>query len=610
MKKIYSSMLAFGVAFGATAQVAQQSVQQVKRNIQQQTVALEQPVSAPSVAATGDTISGLYYDMSDQNNWMLSNTSSPAYDWEFVSAIPTNLTDLNYDAALNSETPTEFALVNSDGQGTGTTQECILQLANPVDLSGFGSVNLVWTQYYRLFTGDAHYVEFSIDGGSNWVSTQVNGAASAAASDNPEYATLNISGAANAASVLIRFRYTGAWGLWWALDDVAFVEGASDDLILNKTFYGDVVGDWEYALTPVAQTVPVYLGAVVTNNGGNTATNVICTYDITMGATSVESGSFAIGSGTIASAATDTGWYDTGYTPSTIGEYVVSYSITSDATDQVPANNDASATFETSEFEWSHEREDLWDGQYGGYVVSATDQTALEYSQGSVFYPVVTADLSAIKVSFGAATSATVQTPIALSVEVHEIGASIQDIVNSEYQAVDISSTGWYTFILDDPISLAAGTGYILAVTTTGGTDVMALDGWGVDEDFGAANNGPFGTGGAVNWYNGWDYSSAIRGVFNPDITGIEENADVSGVTIYPNPTTDILNINFVSKENQNVTINVIGVDGALVFSENLTTKIGQASRTTVDFANLAKGIYMVQLVGSNSSLTQRVVVQ
>ena len=81
-------------------------------------------------------------------------------------------------------------------------------------------------------------------------------------------------------------------------------------------------------------------------------------------------------------------------------------------------------------------------------------------------------------------------------------------------------------------------------------------------------------------------------------------------VSIYPNPTSDNLNINFVSKENQNVTINVIGVDGALVFSENVTTKIGQASRTTVDFAKLAKGMYMVQLVGSNASLTQRVVVQ
>jgi len=84
----------------------------------------------------------------------------------------------------------------------------------------------------------------------------------------------------------------------------------------------------------------------------------------------------------------------------------------------------------------------------------------------------------------------------------------------------------------------------------------------------------------------------------------------VSGVSIYPNPTTDILNINFVSKEDQNVTINVIGIDGGLVFSDNLATKVGQASKTTVDFANLSKGMYLVQLVGSNSSLTQRVVVQ
>jgi hypothetical protein len=607
MKKIYASMLAFGAVFGASAQVAQQSVQLIKTKANNHTIALEQPVSTLSVAATGDTINGLYYDFSTPANWTFGNVGGTSGSWVIGTAVPSG--DFPISGIASTTAANGFALYDSD-LICGSADDAFVQLANPVDMTGQGSVVVTFQEYYRKFN-DVTSVDVSTDG-TNWTTYVVNAAVpNGVTTTNPAIVAVNISStAANQAQVWIRFRYMGACGYAWMVDDVAFVEGASDDLILDKTFYGDVVGDWEYALTPVAQTVPVYLGAVVTNNGGNTATNVICTYDITMGTTSVESGSFAIGSGTIASAATDTGWYDTGYTPSTIGEYVVSYSITSDATDQVPANNDASATFETSEFEWSHEREDLWDGQYGGYVVSATDQTALEYSQGSVFYPVVTADLSAIKVSFGAATSATVQTPIALSVEVHEIGASIQDIVNSEYQAVDISSTGWYTFILDDPISLAAGTGYILAVTTTGGTDVMALDGWGVDEDFGAANNGPFGTGGAVNWYNGWDYSSAIRGVFNPDITGIEENADVSGVTIYPNPTTDILNINFVSKENQNVTINVIGVDGALVFSENLTTKIGQASRTTVDFANLAKGIYMVQLVGSNSSLTQRVVVQ
>jgi len=48
MKKIYASMLAFGVVFGASAQVAMQSAQQVKTKANVNTIALEQPVSAPS----------------------------------------------------------------------------------------------------------------------------------------------------------------------------------------------------------------------------------------------------------------------------------------------------------------------------------------------------------------------------------------------------------------------------------------------------------------------------------------------------------------------------------------------------------------------------------
>jgi hypothetical protein len=100
-----------------------------------------------------------------------------------------------------------------------------------------------------------------------------------------------------------------------------------------------------------------------------------------------------------------------------------------------------------------------------------------------------------------------------------------------------------------------------------------------------------------------------IRANFDPSV-GIQENEDVASVSIYPNPTSDNVNINFVSKEDQDVTINVISVDGSLVFAKKLNTKVGQASRTSVDVSNLSSGIYMVQLMGANSSLTQRIVVQ
>jgi hypothetical protein len=148
MKKIYSSMLAFGVAFGATAQVAQQSVQQIKKTANHDnTVGLEQPVSTPSVAAAGDTITGLYYDFSTPANWSVSNTGTPSYDWEFVSAMPAGLVTFGWDATFDSGSGGDFVIVNSDGQGANGSQDCYVQLVNPVNLSAEVSVNVVWSQY-------------------------------------------------------------------------------------------------------------------------------------------------------------------------------------------------------------------------------------------------------------------------------------------------------------------------------------------------------------------------------------------------------------------------------------------------------------------------------
>ena len=606
MKKIYVSMIALVTSMGAVAQ-SLPTHQSYLSKTNNPVVASEQSTPSYSVAASGDTINGLYYDFSTPSNWVIGNEIGATYDWVIGTGVPSG--DFPIDGIESTTAANGFALYDSDL--FCATDNHYIQLADPVDLTGFGSVELKFQQYYRQFQGET-FVDVSTDGGTTWTAYQLNaGVATNDATVNPDFVRVNISGAvaANPSTVWIRFRYVGGCDYAWMVDDVAFVEGVGDDIAIDKVYYGDVINDWEYAITPVEQTVPVYLGVFVTNNGGNVATNVVCNYDITLDGNSVNSGSFVIGDGTLELAATDTGWYDTGYTPSTVGVYTVTYTVSSDATDALPDDNEATAVFETSEYEWSHEREELWDGQYGGYVVSATDQTLIEYSQGSVFYPVVSADLYAIKVSFGASTSASASTPLALTVEVHEIGANIQDIVDSEIQAVDISENGWQTFVLDDPLPLNAGTGYILSVTTPGGEDVMVLDGWGVDDDFATANYGPFGTGGAVNWYNGWGFSSAIRAVFDPTV-GVEENEDVSGVNIFPNPASDDLTVNFVSKEDQDLTVNVINSTGALIASEQVTTKAGQNSRLNFNVQELAAGIYMVQIQGLTSTLTKRVVVQ
>ena len=101
-----------------------------------------------------------------------------------------------------------------------------------------------------------------------------------------------------------------------------------------------------------------------------------------------------------------------------------------------------------------------------------------------------------------------------------------------------------------------------------------------------------------------------MRVNINPNVAGVEENTDVSGVYIYPNPANDVVNVGFVSKEDQDVTVNIIGANGALVSTQTVIGKAGQSNTVTFNTEALSSGIYMLQLVGVNSTLTQRVVVQ
>ncbi len=624
MKKVLPVVGLLFAAVGATAQL-QEGVSLPISNQYNLQMAGDAEQAKPVVStqngfsdrAVGDTIwSDSFADLS---NWTLGTTGAVGTAdslWEYTTDGPYGTFSGSWGDIQSTTVSDGWVMFDPDGNGssdpvtgapTGVEFDTYIMNTAPIDLSSYPVVAVTFQEFYKALASQT-YLEVSTDG-TSWTSYELHaGFAANDATAQNAVAYKDISAVAGGQpAVWVRLRYEG-YGYFWQVDDIALVEGVENDLELSQIFHGDVIGDWEYEITPLAQAQSKYLGVVVTNSGGTEQTNIVCEYDILLNGNSVNNGSFTVSS-TLASAVTDTGWFDTGFVPSEVGVYTIDCSVVGDQADATPANNTLQRVFEMSNYEWSHERQALWDGPYGGYVVSAQDQTLLEYSQGSIFVPVVDADLYAIKVSFGNSTTASSSVPLSLTLEVHTVGQNVQDIVDSEYQGVEITSRGWQTFILDDPISLIAGTSYILAVSTFGGDDVMTLNGWGVDADFGAVNYGAFGVGGAVNWFVGWDYSSAIRAVFDPAI-GIEENEDVSGVNIYPNPTNDNLNINFVSKEDQNVTINVIGVDGALVFSENLSTKVGQANKTTVDFTNLAKGIYMVQLVGSNSALTQRVVVQ
>lgn len=90
--------------------------------------------------------------------------------------------------------------------------------------------------------------------------------------------------------------------------------------------------------------------------------------------------------------------------------------------------------------------------------------------------------------------------------------------------------------------------------------------------------------------------SSAVVSVSVSACIGIEELA-IGGVSIYPNPTTDILNIDINSNLVDVAKVNVYDALGKLVISENLTSE-----RTTIRTSNLDTGVYFVKIISTNNT--------
>ena len=591
-------MIALVAGFSAMAQNAPIQMQLSKTN---PTVALEQPTTPHSVAATGDTIPGLYYDMSTPANWTLTNTSSPALDWEFVSAIPTNLVDLGYDAAMNSATDDSYAIANGDGAGQGSTQSCIMQLANPVDLTGYSAVGLAWSQYYRVFTGDEHYVEYSING-TDWTSIQVNGPASANASDNVEYGNVVLGGAEGQATVWIRFRFVGAWGLFWTVDDVAFVEAPTNNLAMTEVFPGDIVNDFLCSQIPLSQAVEVVAGGVASNIGAAAQTNIVYTWDVSLGGTSVANGTEA-GPASLAAGEVDSVFISTGYTPDALGDVEITISVAADETEEAPADNEMMNGFTVTEYVWAHDYED--ESYFLLGYETTDDDAAGGFEFGAQYFCQVDGDMI-YALQFPLSNTTTSQSVIVKVYEGAQTNGAVSETVY-DIQSGDLSAgaVNFITVVLDDPVSMTAGSVYTATVAIDAGENGFIL-GNNIDDNDAGQRVYFVDTD---TWFNWVGLTTAMR--LNLDATiDVEENNDVSGVYVFPNPANDVVNLGFVSKEDQNLTANIIAIDGTLVHTQSIVGKAGQSNSVRFNTENLTAGIYMIQLVGAKSTLTQRVIVQ
>lgn len=499
------------------------------------------------------------------------------------------------------------------GQPSGTTYQYLESYfaTSQIDLgANYSSLLLEFEQNFRFNNSLDLIVQVSSDS-TNWIDYTVQGGVdNNTQSDDPDLVSINISAAVGTAqTVYIRIGWS-ARVYFWMIDDMQIIEGVDHDLELTKAYHGDVVLDYQYSKIPLEQATELVVGAVVTNLGGVTQTGVMVDYDILQDGSSVSTGSFNF-AGDIVAADQDTAWHSTGYTPTSTGDFQVTMTVSADSADQNTTNQDGSSEFEVTDYVFAHDYDEEFDIQVFGQ--DDTNGDANPYGHGNVFIPYNSGSaIYALEAAFGSNTTE----GTSIIAEVHELGTSIQDIVDSYQTVFDItlahvnggSNFFFTTIVLDEEVALTAGTGYTIALQSEGVTDELWLLSNTGDEDFSTTLYGPYGTGGAINWYNGWNHTPGLRMNVNPNVTGIEDMIVETGFGIYPNPTTDQVTLAF-DENLELLSVSLINLEGKLIKELDIS-KLSSKTQVSIDLEGIASGVYFVTMQSGNGVSTQKLIIE
>ncbi len=84
---------------------------------------------------------------------------------------------------------------------------------------------------------------------------------------------------------------------------------------------------------------------------------------------------------------------------------------------------------------------------------------------------------------------------------------------------------------------------------------------------------------------------------------------DINNVSVYPNPTSGKINVNFIAKNTTDVTIQLMTITGSEILSTSFEKVIGKQSKT-IDLTGFAKGTYMLKINSSNGNYVRKVTVE
>jgi len=133
-------------------------------------------------------------------------------------------------------------------------------------------------------------------------------------------------------------------------------------------------------------------------------------------------------------------------------------------------------------------------------------------------------------------------------------------------------------YTLSDIRKMSFSSGNILVIKTSGSTDTYAL------ED--------------IRYLNFKDLTTGLP---------IAKQDNLNNLTVFPNPVNDVLHIQFAASENQQASLELLSIEGKVVYSQTLSR---QAVVYQINISSLPKGLYVCKINNGTSIETIKFIKQ
>lgn len=580
--------------------------------------------------AEGDTL--FYEDFGtgfSTNGWVSNDISQNGFDWIYTTAAPGGQYSSTVPAITSTTAANGFASLRSDFYNTPTPGGGFINMdsyltSGPITIPATGNVLLRWQQNYRYCcnqTTDLLEVQVSNDN-VNWTTYSAKpGVTPNTVINGP--IQINISSvAANQTTVYIRF-YQNASHYYWMLDDIAIVEGASNQLELTRglSSFGNIDREGFYTMIPVSQTQPLSFRGEIKNDGGSNAINTKLKVNITKGSTVVYNDSVSAAA-TLAPQTSDTVDIVTPYANTDgQGDYTINYSAVANAASSDMARTMTSIDFTITDTIFGKDY-NVANGTVGpgSYVDgdAAGSRVAVRYNlKQAAKLTSVSYFISTSTLNIGAEIKSKVwgfdTSQASLNDAMNIPGVVAQNPIPYIIQSTDVGT--WVTFPMIPAVTLPAG--HYSAAVEQSNANTATIDftlGRALNSEALQPNNEtsnlstylyPAGAA-APSW--GWITRQPMIRMNFGALVGINETIEaINRFNVSPNPSNGQFKVQ-IDAENARFNLSVRNMIGQVVYNEDIS--VNNTLTTNIDLSNLDKGIYFVSLENGVNREVQKVIIK